>query len=47
VQHLSKANEIDPNQLKTLQSLAILYQYVGDEVQLQRVNNKINQLKLN
>jgi len=47
LQHLSKANEIDPNQLKTLQSLAILYQYAGDEVQLQRVNNKINQLKLN
>lgn len=45
--HLSKANEIDPNQLKTLQSLAILYQYSGDEIQLQRVNNKINQLKLN
>ena len=45
--HLSKANEIDPNQLKTLESLAILYQYSGDEIQLQRVNNKINQLKLN
>lgn len=45
--HLSKANEIDPNQLKTLQSLAILYQYSGDEIQLQRVNNKINQIKLN
>jgi len=47
LQHLLKANEIDPNQLKTLQSLAILYEYSGDEVQLQRVNNKINQLKLN
>ena len=45
--HLSKANEIDPNQLKTLQSLAILYQYSGDEIQLQRVNNRINQIKLN
>ncbi|NEU07056.1 hypothetical protein GZH53_01915 [Flavihumibacter sp. R14] len=45
--HLTKANEIDPNQLKTLQSLAILYQYSGDEIQLQRVNSKINQLKLN
>lgn len=45
--HLSKANEIDPNQLKTLRSLAILHQYSGDEIQLQRVNNKINQLKLN
>jgi len=45
--HLSKANEIDPNQLKTLQSLAILYEYSGDEIQLQRVNNRINQIKLN
>ena len=45
--HLSKANEIDPNQLKTLESLAILYQYSGDEIQLQRVNNRINQIKLN
>ena len=45
--YLSKANEIDPYQLKTLQSLAILYQYSGDEIRLQRVNNKINQLKLN
>jgi len=45
--YLSKANEIDPNQLKTLQSLAILYQYSGDGIQLQRVNNRINQIKLN
>lgn len=45
--HLSKANEIDPNQLKTLQSLAILYKHSGDIIQLQRVNNKINQIKLN
>lgn len=47
LQYLSKASEIDPNQVKPLQSLAILYQYSGDEIQLQRVNNKINQLKLN
>lgn len=46
-QYLTKANEIDPNQIKTLQSLAILYRNTGEEIQLQRVNNKINQLKLN
>lgn len=45
--HLSKANEIDPNQIKTLQSLAILYKHSGDVIQLERVNNKINQIKLN
>lgn len=45
--YLSKANEIDPYQLNTLQSLATLYRYSGDEIRLQRVNSKINQLKLN
>ena len=47
LRHLSKAYEIDQNQLKTLQSLAILYEYSGDLIELKRVNNKINQLKLN
>ena len=47
LEHLSKANEIDQNNLKTLQSLARLYNYTGGKVELKRVNEKINQLKLN
>lgn len=43
--YLSKSNEIDPNEIKTLRSLSILYSYIGDKAQLQKVNNKINQLK--
>ena len=46
-QFLLTAMEIDPNQLKTLQSLSILYKYNGDENQFKKINNKINQLKLN
>ncbi|WP_081675049.1 tetratricopeptide repeat protein [Daejeonella oryzae] len=46
-QFLLTAMEIDPNQLKTLQSLAVLYNYTADENQLRKINNKINQLKLN
>lgn len=45
--YLSKANEIDPNELKSLRSLAILYKHTGDDNELQRINNRINQLKLN
>lgn len=45
--YLSKANEIDPNELKSLTSLSILYKHTGDTNELQRVNNRINQLKLN
>lgn len=45
--YLSKANEIDPNELKSLTSLSILYKYTGDNGELQRINNRINQLKLN
>lgn len=45
--YLSKANEIDPNELKTLTSLSILYKYTGDSNELQKINNRINQLKLN
>lgn len=45
--YLSKANEIDPNELKSLTSLSILYKHTGDKNELQRINNKINQLKLN
>lgn len=45
--YLSKANEIDPNELKSLTSLSILYKYTGDTNELQKINNRINQLKLN
>ncbi len=45
--YLSKANEIDPNELKTLTSLSILYKNTGDQSELQKINNRINQLKLN
>ncbi|WP_276346689.1 hypothetical protein [Daejeonella sp. JGW-45] len=45
--YLSKANEIDPNELKSLTSLSLLYKYTGDTDELQKINNRINQLKLN
>lgn len=45
--YLSKANEIDPNELKSLTSLSILYKHAGDKNELQKINNRINQLKLN
>jgi tetratricopeptide (TPR) repeat protein len=45
--YLTKANEIDPNELKTLNSLLILYKNTGEKTELQKINNRINQLKLN
>lgn len=45
--HLAKANEIDPYELKSLTSLSVLYKYTGDERELQKIKNRINQLKLN
>ena len=45
--YLSKANEIDPNELKSLASLSILYKHTGDTDELEKINNRINQLKLN
>lgn len=45
--YLSKANEIDPNELKSLTSLSLLYRQTGDKDELQKINNRINQLKLN
>lgn len=45
--YLTKANEIDPNELKSLTSLSILFKHTGDKNELQRINNRINQLKLN
>jgi tetratricopeptide (TPR) repeat protein len=45
--YLSKSNEIDPNELKSLTSLTILYKHTGDKDELKKINNRINQLKLN
>lgn len=45
--YLAKANEIDPNELKSLNSLAIFYKRSGENTELQKINNRINQLKLN
>lgn len=45
--HLIKAYEINPNDLKSLQSLSILYSKTGDVKQLEKVNNKLNELILN
>lgn len=45
--YLSKANEIDPNELKALISLSVLYKQTGERNELQKINNRINQLKLN
>jgi tetratricopeptide (TPR) repeat protein len=45
--YLNKANEIDPNELKSLNSLAIYYKQSGETTELQKINNRINQLKLN
>lgn len=43
-QYLRKANEIDPNNMKALRSLAILYKTSGNTTQLESINNKINTL---
>ncbi|HCN84370.1 MAG TPA: hypothetical protein DIT07_12230 [Sphingobacteriaceae bacterium] len=43
-QYLTKANEIDPNNIKVLKSLAILYKTSGNTTQLESINNKINTL---
>jgi len=45
--YLTKANEIDPYELKSLTSLSILYKHTGEITELQKINNRINQLKLN
>lgn len=45
--YLARANEIDPNELKSLTSLSVLYKYTGDYNELQKINQRINQLKLN
>ena len=45
--YLLKANEIDPNAVKALQSLAILFDKSGDRVQYERVRNQLNQNTFN
>jgi tetratricopeptide (TPR) repeat protein len=39
--YLTKANEIDPNELKSLTSLSILYKYTGDNDELQPTKIKL------
>lgn len=46
-QYLVKANEINPNDIKALRSLSILYNKTGDMMQLEKINNKLNELILN
>jgi len=46
-EHLLKANQIKPSEVKTLKSLAVLYDQSGDILQLERVNNILNQLTIN
>ncbi|HEY0669041.1 MAG TPA: tetratricopeptide repeat protein [Sphingobacteriaceae bacterium] len=45
-QHLVKANEINPNDIKALRALNILYNETGDMLQLEKINNKLNELTL-
>lgn len=45
--YLSKANEIDPNDVKGLRALVVLYKQTGDMMQLQKLNSKLNELILN
>lgn len=46
-EHLLKANQIQPSEVNTLKSLAVLYDRSGDVIQLERVNNILNQLTIN
>lgn len=45
--YLLKANEIDPNSLNALRSLAILFDKSGDTIQYERVSNQLNQNTFN
>ena len=45
--YLLKANEIDPNSLNALRSLAILFNKSGDTIQYERVSNQLNQNTFN
>jgi len=46
-EYLTKAYEIDPDDLKTLKSLSLLYRYNGESEELLKINDRINQLKSN
>ncbi|HWL00716.1 MAG TPA: hypothetical protein VNQ55_12240 [Parapedobacter sp.] len=46
-EHLLKANQIQPSEVNTLKSLAVLYEQSGDVIQQERVNNILNQLTIN
>lgn len=46
-EYLLKANEIDPNAVNALKSLAVLFDKSGNSVQLERVNNQLNQININ
>jgi len=46
-QYLLKANEIDPNSVNALKSLAVLYEKSGDTIQYERVKNQLNQNTFN
>ena len=41
--YLLKANEIDPNSVNALKSLAVLFKNSGDTLQYERVRNQLNQ----
>jgi tetratricopeptide (TPR) repeat protein len=43
-QWLEKANEISPNDVKCLQVLQLVYAQIGDQNQINKVNNKLKQL---
>jgi tetratricopeptide (TPR) repeat protein len=45
--YLLKANEIDPNSINALKSLAVLYEKSADTIQYERVKNQLNQNTFN
>lgn len=45
--YLLKANEIDPNSVNALRSLAVLFDKSGDTIQYERVSNQLNQNTFN
>src|SRR5690606_24607902 len=46
-EHLLRANQIQPSEVNTLKSLAVLYEQSGNVIQQERVNNILNQLTIN
>src|SRR5690606_1345330 len=46
-EHLLRVNQIQPSEVNTLKSLAVLYEQSGDIIQQERVNNILNQLTIN